>query len=191
MKAVAERKPKGVSSLANAEFEKIYNSTKDTALRYIASKCHSLGDIDDIYQNVYLGVLEALDRNTEPINEPEAFVIGIAKRQLWKYYSLGEKLKALISIEHEPSYSGELAEDSDLEDIVADRELIREIAGLLREKPLKTQKVIFLHYSRGLSISETAQALGMKESTVKRHIYSTLEELRRRYRIDGRRDRYE
>ncbi|MBR1763956.1 MAG: RNA polymerase sigma factor [Ruminococcus sp.] len=172
--------------MGNREFEELYNSTKDAALRYITAKCHSLSDIDDIFQNVYLAVLEALDRGAAPIQEPEAFVIGTARRQLSKYYSLGAKLKMLVSIEHEPSYSGEITEESDLEDIVADRELIREISGMLREKPLTTQKVIFLHYSRGLSIKETAEALGMKESTVKRHIYSTLEELRRRYSANGR-----
>jgi RNA polymerase sigma-70 factor (ECF subfamily) len=48
----------------------------------------------------------------------------------------------------------------------------------LTTKPEDVQKIFYLMYDVGLSISEIAQALSISESNVKNKLYRTLKELR-------------
>ena len=73
-------------------FEKIYNDTKESTYRFIAAKCYNIDDIDDIYQSTYISLFDALKKRDTPPENSEAFVITIAKRELFKYYGLIKKL---------------------------------------------------------------------------------------------------
>ena len=163
------------------EFEKLYDRTKESVHRYIAAKCFCLDDIDDIYQNVWLAVYGALSKRPDSPPNEEAFIMLIAKRQLGRYYSLADKLKHLVSIDHAPEIKETAADTVDVEEELLGRELIDEIGALVRKKSLNSQKVFYLHYSKGLAVNEIAELLGMNESTVKKYLYSTLHEIRKLY----------
>ena len=169
-----------------AEFEKLYDRTKESVHRYIMAKCFDLGDVDDIYQNTWLAVYLAVTDRQYPLPNEEAFVILIAKRQLGRYYSLASKLKKLISIDRAPEISGDIPDSIDVEDELIGRELMDEIGAAVRKKSFTAQKIFCLYCSKGMKLDEIAELMGMKESTVKRHLYSLLAEIRRLYE---RRDR--
>ncbi len=161
-------------------FNGLYERTKESVHRYIAAKCFCLDDIDDIYQDVWLSVFGALSKRPNPPPNEEAYVLLIAKRQLGRYYSLAAKLKNLFSTDRVPA-AGDIPDSMNVEDELVGRELIDEIGRLVRSRPLTSQKIFYLHYSKGMTTKELAQLLEMKETTVKKHLYSTLGEIRRLY----------
>ena len=140
-----------------------------------------LGDADDIYQNTWLAVFTAVTERPEPIPNEEAFVILIAKRQLGRYYSLAAKLRNRLFSDRVPELPADLPDSTDIEDELIGRELMDEIGALVKKRPLTAQKIFFLYYSKEMKLSEIAALMEMKESTVKRHLYSTLAEIRRLY----------
>lgn len=167
--------------MERGDFDALYERTKESVHRYIAAKCCSLDDIDDIYQNTWLAVFEAATGRRDPIPNEEAFVILIAKRQLGRYYSLAAKLRKLISLDRAPELPADIPDSIDVEDELIGRELMDEIGALVRRCSLTSQKIFYLYYSKGLKLSEIAALMEMKETTVKKHLYSTLAEIRRLY----------
>ena len=163
-------------------FETVYDKTKENTYRYIAAKCYNIDDIDDLYQNTYITVYDALcKRGSEPENI-EAFVILIAKRELFKYYGLIKKLTSRFK--SSSVFDEEISEDADtfdLEDSIVTKSLLEEVNALLSKKDITTQKIFFMYYYKGYTLAETAQLLEMKESSVKRRLYGTLTYIRRLY----------
>lgn len=169
-------------------FEEIYNETKESVYRYITAKCFDLADIDDIFQSTFINVYDAIVKRKGSIENREAFVILIAKRQLAKYYPLAKRLRAQVSLSPrgDNEKNCELPDDMDIEDIAADKALLEQINGEIFKKPLVTQKIIFMYYYRDMTIPQIAQAMELGESNVKRHIFKTIEELRRLYRKENK-----
>ena len=164
-------------------FEEIYEQTKTAALRYISSKCLKITDIEDLFQETYLRVCEALDKGAEP-REPEAFVIGIAKHCLSHYYSAAQRLRARISLSA-GSVSDEpvdLEDETDIESLVADRDLYDQVFKEITALPSDVQRLFYLHYFLDLSLSETAELMGLSESRVRQRLYQAVRKLRRKYR---------
>ena len=186
MSGHCHQRQKEVSTTDRTDFEKIYERTKESTHRYIAAKCFDLGDIDDIFQTAYLAVYEAVIRRSEPIPNEEAFVMLITKRTLTRYYSLAAKLRNLLPSGRAPALPADIPDSIDVEEELITRELISEIGSRLSRKPLITRKIFYLYYSREITLAEIAALLGMKETTVKKYLYSTLAEIRRFYE---RRDR--
>ncbi|MBR1663131.1 MAG: sigma-70 family RNA polymerase sigma factor [Ruminococcus sp.] len=165
-------------------FDNIYSSTKQSVYKYITAHCYDLSDIDDIYQNTYLSVFDALQKRDAPPENETAFCILIAKRELFKYYGLIRRLTAAFgSIKRIDADDYEQDADSfDLEDSVANKELASQITDFLGQRDLKTQKIFFMYYTSGYQISEIAALLDMSESKVKSRLYGTLARIRRIYR---------
>ena len=163
-------------------FEKIYNETKDNTYKFIAAKCYNIDDIDDIYQSTYISVFDALSKRDEPPENNEAFVILIAKRELFKYYGLIKRLASRFKAP--PPNDDDCKEDADsfcLEDSVVNKALLEEINSLLEKKDIATRKIFFLYYYKGYSLGEISDMLGLGESSVKRRLYGTLTQIRRLY----------
>ena len=163
-------------------FEEIYEETKQAALRFISSKCLKITDIEELFQETYLQVGEALDKGTEP-REPEAFVIGIAKHCISRYYSAAQRLRARISLSSGGSDEPvDLEDETDIEELVSDRTLYEEVFREITALPSEVQRAFYLHYFLELSIPETAQLMGVSESKVKQRLYKAVRQLRRKYR---------
>ena len=164
-------------------FEEIYEQTKTAALRFISSKCLKITDIEDLFQETYLRVGEALDKGAEP-RDPEAFDIGIAKHCLSHYYSAAQRLRARISLSA-GSVSDEpvdLEDETDIESLVADRDLYDQVFKEITALPSDVQRLFYLHYFLDLSLSETAELMGLSESRVRQRLYQAVRKLRRKYR---------
>lgn len=168
-------------------FEEIYSETKEAAYRYITAKCFDLDDIDDIYQSTFINVYDALVKRKDPVADNEAFVILIAKRTLAKYYPLAKRLRGQISLSRQDDEEDDidLPDDIDIEDDLANKALMERINEQLKKKPVLTQKIIFMYYYRGMTIPQIAETMELGESSVKRHIYKTIEDLRRLYRKEN------
>lgn len=165
------------------EFERIYEQTKQSALRFISSKCLSITDIEDIFQETFLRVLDALDSGRE-IKDPEAFVIGTAKHCLSHHYTAVQRLRARISLST-GSLSGEpvdIGDETDIEQLAADRALLDEVFREITRLPSDVQRIFYLHYFLELSLPETAKLMGLSEGQVRQRLYKAVRQLRRKYR---------
>ena len=164
-------------------FEEIYNETKQSALRFITSKCLSITDIEDLFQETYLRVYDALESGRRP-EQAEAFVIGIAKHCLSHYYSAAQRLKARISLSagklsDEPV---DIGDDTDIEGLIADRILLNEVFNEITKLPPDAQRIFYLHYFLELSLPDTAALVGLSEGKVRQKLYKAVRQLRRKYR---------
>ena len=168
-----------------SRFEEIYNATHKAALTLITAKCAHTTDISDIFQETYLELYQVLQkRGTGYITNDKAFVLRLAKQKLARHYSLQDKLRMFVSV----NMLNEDGEDFDLsdfdadafltEDFAIDQVMLAEAKEFIHTRHETVQKVFYLFYHMGLTISEVSGALGISESNVKNKLYRTLKELR-------------
>ena len=65
---------------------------------------------------------------------------------------------------------------------MADRTLLSEIFKEICSLPSGVQRIFYLHYFQELSLSETAELLGISESKVTAQLYKAVRQIRRKYR---------
>ena len=168
------------------KFESVYEHTQAAALKYITSKCLSICDIDDIYQDTFLNVYRAICNTDKEIENEEAFVISIAKKSLSRYYGLLAKLKAQVSTGlarlPEGPMNEETKDEVDVEMLVLDRALCDEIFETVSTMPIDIQRIVYMYYVLDMPLKMIALTLGMKEESVKNRLYRTLERIRRSYK---------
>ena len=170
---------------AASRFDAIYNSTHKAVLILVTSKCRRTADIGDIFQDTYMELYQVLDkRGADYINNDMAFVLRLAKQKIAKYYSLQERMRIFVSLNaskdgDESADISDFQADSFLtEDFVVNQALLEEARCFVQSRPEIVQKVFYLFYDMGLTISEVAEALSIGESNVKNKLYRTLKELR-------------
>lgn len=99
-------------------FEDIYNDTYNDLLRFVVFKCNNLDDVNDIVQETYIELFKMMKK--QEIHDIRAFIIGIAKNKLKKYYGLKSRIRDLFtskSIDEDEMVSV-LGDDFNLEDHV-------------------------------------------------------------------------
>ena len=168
-----------------SQFDEIYDSTHKMTLAFITAKCARTADISDIFQETYMELYSLLiKRGAEYVTHEKALVLKIAKRKLFRHYSMSERLKIFVPM----TSTDESGNEVDLidfeagsfltEDFAVNNVLLDSAKDFLRSKPEDVQKVFYLTYEVGLTISEVAQTMSMSESNVKNKLYRTLKELR-------------
>ncbi len=75
-------------------FEKIYNETYTSTLKFVICKCSCFNDVDDIIQETYLELYRVLTSGKEILNE-QAYIFTIAKNKIIKYFKSNEKIKTI------------------------------------------------------------------------------------------------
>jgi len=166
-------------------FDEIYNSTNKAVLAFITAKCGRIADVGDIFQETYMELYRVLDkRGVDYVTNEKALVMRLAKQKIFKHYSLMERLRIFVST----TMVNDSDDEIDLSDFEVDGFLTEDLAvnnvmyekarQFIESKPNDVQKVFYLTYDAGLTISEIAKALSIKESSVKNKLYRTLKELR-------------
>jgi RNA polymerase sigma factor (sigma-70 family) len=171
-------------------FDQIYNQTYKNALHYVTARCGNPGDIADILQEIYAELYRVLvKRGTSYIQQPEAFIMQLAKSKVYRYYTFSEKIKNILPFSamnwsrEEGTSEVILAadEESELSDLVADRILLRQIADFIKTKPDDIQRIFYLYYVLEQPSAQIALDLHLNESTVKSKIHRTVHEVRTLY----------
>lgn len=174
-------------------FNKIYEATFKKTVLYITKRC-SADDIADVLQEVYTEVFSVLiKKGSKYVNNPEAFVLQVAKAKLYRHYTFRDKLRRFNPLvargwDEEDCLEIGMA-DYSLEDVVVTKKLLEEIANYIAAKPDQVQKIFYMYYYLDLTTPAIAQELGMKESTVKSKLYRTVREVRKLYGRDGAHER--
>jgi RNA polymerase sigma factor (sigma-70 family) len=171
-------------------FDQIYNQTYKRALHYVTARCGNSADIADILQEIYTELYRVLvRRGTSYIQKPEAFVMQLAKSKVYRHYSFGEKIKNILPFstmgwnrdEGTTEVIPAADENPELNDLVADRILLRQIADFIKTKPDDVQRIFYLYYVLEQPSAQIALDLHLNESTVKSKIHRTVHEVRTLY----------
>ncbi|MFD2171015.1 RNA polymerase sigma factor [Tumebacillus lipolyticus] len=173
---------------AKAVFHEIYDSTNRKVLVYITAKCSNTADIIDIFQETYIELYSVITKRGENyIENKEAFVMKLARQKVYRYYSLLDRLKAVLPLTY-PIRDGEEfdiygldIQSFSVEDNIVNEALIEQVNTFLSSKPEVIKKIFYLFYQMELTIPEIATHLSMSESNVKNRLYRTLKELRQLY----------
>lgn len=171
-------------------FDQIYNQTYKKTLHYVTARCGNAADISDIIQEIYAELYRVLvKRGTSYIHQPEAFVMQLAKSKVYRHYSFGEKVKNILPFssidgnreEGTTEVFSAADEEPELNDLVADRILLKQIADFIKKKPDDVQRIFYLYYVLEESSAQIALTLHLNESTVKSKIHRTVREVRTLY----------
>ena len=173
-------------------FEELYDATYEVTVRYLTRRCPDPAEVPDLVQETYATVYEVLLRKGETyLQNPAAFVLHIAKRQLSRHWSFWQRWKTQVSLQRQ-SEDGEEYEEPIPEEIclptdldVESRVLYEQIFQAIQHKPPDVQRIFYLRYGLDLTTRQIAQTLAMKESTVKSKLHRTILELRTLYGKDG------
>ncbi|MDR0248339.1 MAG: sigma-70 family RNA polymerase sigma factor [Oscillospiraceae bacterium] len=174
-----------------SQFNEIYDSTYKAVLSYITARCKNAADIGDIAQETYMELYGLLcKRGADYVRNGHAITLKIAKRKLYRHYTLAEKLRRFVPLTVTDERGDEVSladleaeeESASMEEMVVNQIMLEEARRFLRQKPDDVKKVFNLYYDAELTIAEIAQALQMSESNVKHKLYRTLKELRELFR---------
>ena len=168
-----------VDQLNLKQFNRIYDETYNQVLKYIVCKCSNMEDINDIIQETYIEVYNAIVKNKK-IEDVHKYIIGIAKNKINKYYTLIYRLQSISTFKNkddEIELLDNVKSDIDIEKIIIKADDIEKIWNYLKTKKIVIQKVFYLYYELDLTIKEIAKELNIGESYTKNCLYRTLIEL--------------
>ncbi|MCH5268796.1 MAG: RNA polymerase sigma factor [Lachnospiraceae bacterium] len=162
-------------------FNELYESTHKKVLAYIIIKCGKTEDIADIFQETYTELVSVIRRHgVEYLKNPEAFVMKLAKRKVYRHYKLLERLRG-VEASYELDESDMDAFDMEtisFEDSFMTKELVSYAIDFIKQKDELTKRIFYLHFYLDKSIREIAEMISITESNVKNKLYRTLKELK-------------
>ena len=175
-----------INQLYLKQFNSIYDKTYNQVLKYVVCKCSNMEDVNDIIQETYLEVYNAIIKDKN-INNFDKYIIGIAKNKIKKHYSLLYRIHT-ISLFNNKDNNLELLDniksDTDIEEIILKTSDIERIWDYLKSKKIIIQRIFYLYYELDLTIKEIAKELEVSESYTKNCLYRTLKELQEFLRKD-------
>ena len=162
-------------------FSHIYDETYHDVFRYVISKCKDLSYAEDIMQNIYTKVYRIISKKGyDYIDSEKAFIINIAKRELYKYYLFRRTNNNICD------YNDEIIDDIidvnklSIEDQVFENISIKKIWEEIKKEKVINQKIMILFYLEDMTIKEISELINMNESTVKSNLYRTLSRLKKK-----------
>lgn len=141
----------------------IYERYVTRIYRYVLTHVGSQAEAEDITQDVFLRVAEAIGRFEWRDVEFSAWVFRIAKNQLISHHRRGATRQGSVSTEEVDVEDVRPGPEHVVEHTMTVREVYEACAGL----PQSQREVIALRFGSGLSVKETAETLGKSENNVK------------------------
>ncbi|NLK39297.1 MAG: RNA polymerase sigma factor [Clostridiales bacterium] len=167
---------------ADLYFDQVYDNTYQELCAYVIANIKIVDDAHDVLQNTYLSFYKRLlNKGMIPADEAIKYLKASAKHEMGRYFIRERDRRQTMSLDDDGSYETIMTElrPSQLEKSVIDAEMAQQILNYIRHKDSLTYRVFVLFYSVGLTMRETAGALGISSSNAANRLYRTLGELRR------------
>jgi RNA polymerase sigma-70 factor (ECF subfamily) len=133
-------------------------------------------------QNIYTNIYKIIKRKGyNYINNEKAFVIKIAKRELYKYYLFKKKSNVLYSYDEELLESIKDEKIIDIDDYLFQNIEIEKIWKEIKKENILTQKIMVLYYLEDTCINEISSLLDINENTVKSKLYRAISKLKEKF----------
>ncbi|MEX2139121.1 MAG: RNA polymerase sigma factor [Pirellulales bacterium] len=131
--------------------------------------CRNSHDADDVYQDTAMRVWRHFP--TRPrLRNPKSWLMTIAYRAFVDHYQRRRKHDPIFEVADRRGQSADcLAEKA---------EWSQRVSAAMESLPPAVHQVVLLHYTGGLTLRQTAEAMGLSIGTVKSRLNSGLETLR-------------
>lgn len=157
-------------------FEKFYDDTYKSVLKYTICHCDNLDDVNDIVQDIYTELYQKIiNRRNINLENVEAYVIGIAKNKIREHFSLNRKA---IIFETSEEIDNINDNDIEIESSLITKDNVEQVWKYLRNKSELIAKIFYLFFVMDFSIKDIANDMEITESNVKNYLYRTKKELK-------------
>jgi RNA polymerase sigma-70 factor (ECF subfamily) len=145
-----------------AALSELYSLYFPRVYRYILARTGNTYDAEDLAEEVFMKVLEAIDRFQWREAPFSAWLFRIAHNAL-----ISQRRKDGVRGRSGPLSDGLALDSQGPDEMVANRLALNEIMDAARELPEAQRQVITLRFAAGLSVAETARAMNKGEGNVK------------------------
>ena len=146
-------------------------------LRWAYSKTGDSRQAEELAQEVWVQVLTAIRRGSEPIRDMDRFLWKVAKHVWCRHLRKTARYGNQVCLD-----DLELSDGSDFAQRLADDNEARQQLAWLRRRIVslnaRQREIMLLHYLDGLSAREVAARLNVSEATVKWHLHDTRRKLK-------------
>lgn len=160
----------------SASFGKLYDYYFPKVYAFVASKVHNKSDAEDITSEIFIKVLENIQKFEWRGVPFTAWLFRIARNCLNNHYNFSNKYK---TNDIEEMY--DLAEDEDKTSPhkkAKEEELSTRVQGLLKDLPERDVTVVQLKFFSQLNNREIMKVTGLSESNVAIILYRTLRKIK-------------
>ena len=168
---------RAVAELYNAYFPRVY--------RYMLARTGNVGDAEDLAEEVFIRVLDALGRFEWREAPFSAWLFRIAHNAI-----ISHQRRNGARGRHAPLSPALSVQTQGPEEVVEARLTLEEVMRATENLPEAQRQVIALRFGAGLSVAETARALGKGEGNVKVIQHKAIAKLRE-ILVDKHRDGHE
>lgn len=160
----------------DAAFSALYEHYYDSIFRYVSFRMGSVTDAEDITAEVFVRMIESIHRFKWKGHPFSSWLFRIAHNLVVDFYRKKGR-RQTVSLESAPPIAESVALDADAR---MDIELTMGDVRRAMESLTDLQKeAITLRFAAGLSVAETAKAMGKKDNAVKALQHAGLKKLRR------------
>ena len=145
-----------------AALSELYTLYFPRVYRYILARTGNTYDAEDLAEEVFMKVLEAIDRFQWREAPFSAWLFRIAHNAL-----ISQRRKDGVRGRSGPLSDGIAVDSQSPDDMVANRLALNEIMDAAQKLPDAQRQVITLRFAAGLSVAETARAMNKGEGNVK------------------------
>lgn len=170
--ALVRQAQDGAASAFGALYEHFY----DSIFRYVSFKTGNAADAEDITAEVFVRMIESINRFKWQGYPFSAWLFRIAHNLVVDHYRKRSR-KRMVSLENASPVLKAATFDADAH---MDMELtLGEVSKAMESLTALQREVIMLRFGAGLSVAETARAVGRKDNAVKALQHAGLKKLRR------------
>lgn len=169
----AKRDPEAFRQLYRAYFPRIY--------AYIAYRVGLEADAEDVTADVFVKVVEALDRfEYRGTGSFAAWIFRIAYAHVVQFYR--QRRIDTIPFDELPDMKSDIPTPDAM--LIQKEQFLRLRARIQSLSP-RRQEIVTLRFLGGLRNQEIAEVLGLDERTIAAHLSRAIEDLQKRYEVDG------
>jgi RNA polymerase sigma-70 factor (ECF subfamily) len=157
-------------------FGELYEQFFDRIYRYVSFKTGSASEAEDITGEVFVRMLESIHKFKWQGHPFSSWLFRIAHNLVVDHFRKNGK-RSIVSLENTTTHVEAAAVDIDghIDTELSMGEVRKAMVGLTELQ----KEVISLRFAAGLSVAETAEAIGKKENAVKALQHAGLKKLRR------------
>lgn len=164
---------------ADTVFLEVYDAYYGSVLGYVGLHATRIADVQDIVQNVFIAYYEIIrKKGSERIDEPEAYLITIAKHELQK---AAKKKFMTVQMDDSEEFGSEWENIPDPKaehELLIQRMTVEQLFACIETFDVLSQKILFGHYRMGYTLKELSEQFSISENTVKTRLYRSLKKLR-------------
>jgi RNA polymerase sigma-70 factor, ECF subfamily len=159
-----------------AAFEALYDHFYDRIYRYVSFKAGDATAAEDITEDVFLRMLKSIGSYKHRGHPFSSWLFRIAHNLVVDYFRKKGRDKS-VPLDKVLAVVGESSVD--LDNYVQTKLAMREVNAAMEDLTDLQRQVISLRFAGGLSVNETAQAVGRNENAVKALQHAGIKKLRK------------